>query len=176
MHFSLSFRILFFFCATGQDGVHGSPAGRTGSRPCGRWRTARSAASLMMLASSAPEAPGVMRATTVKVAVGTNLDLFGVHAAGCSRGLSGRAAPRVRGGQNGRGAVRAGSRDSGRLVAARITTPLVAVEAVHLGQQLVQGLLALVVAAQAAGTVTLFADGIDLIDKHDAGRFFARPA
>ena len=43
-----------------------------------------------------------------------------------------------------------------------------AVEAVHLGQQLVEGLLALVVAADAGRAVALFADGVDLVNKHDA--------
>ena len=47
---------------------------------------------------------------------------------------------------------------------------LAAVKAVHLGQELVEGLLALVVAAHGVGAVALFADGIDLIDKDDAGR------
>lgn len=47
---------------------------------------------------------------------------------------------------------------------------LVVVEAIHLGQQLVERLLTLVVAAKAA-TVTLFADGINLIDKYDTGPF-----
>ena len=41
---------------------------------------------------------------------------------------------------------------------------LAAVKTVHFRQQLVQGLLALVVAAQTAG-ITLFADGVDLVDK-----------
>lgn len=48
---------------------------------------------------------------------------------------------------------------------------LVVVEAIHLGQQLVERLLTLVVAAKAA-TVTLFADGINLIDKYDTGGLF----
>ena len=43
-----------------------------------------------------------------------------------------------------------------------------AVKAVHLGEQLVQGLLPLVVAAGELA-VTLFADGIDLVDENDAG-------
>ena len=46
----------------------------------------------------------------------------------------------------------------------------VALEAVHLGEQLVQGLLTLVVAAQLAA-VPLLADGVDLVDEHDAGAF-----
>ena len=45
----------------------------------------------------------------------------------------------------------------------------VALKAVHLRQQLVDGLLALVVAAAHAGA-TLAADRINLIDEHNAGR------
>ncbi len=45
----------------------------------------------------------------------------------------------------------------------------VGVEAVHLDEDLVQGLLALVVAAAQTST-TLSADGIDFVDKHDARR------
>ena len=45
------------------------------------------------------------------------------------------------------------------------------VKAVHLRQQLVQGLLPLVVAAHAV--VAGFADGVDLIDEHDAGGHLA---
>ena len=47
----------------------------------------------------------------------------------------------------------------------------VALKAVHLGEQLVQGLLPFVVAAHAAG-VSFLADGIDLVYEHDAGSFF----
>ena len=50
---------------------------------------------------------------------------------------------------------------------------LAGVKAVHLGQQLVEGLLPLVVAAQAAG-VPLLADGVDLVDEHDAGGLLPR--
>ena len=49
----------------------------------------------------------------------------------------------------------------------------VALKAIHLGEQLVQGLLPLIVAAQLAA-VALLADGVDLIDKDDAGCFFLR--
>src|SRR5205814_9801697 len=45
----------------------------------------------------------------------------------------------------------------------------VGVEAVHLDQQLVEGLLALVVTAAEAGA-TLAADRVDLVHEHDAGR------
>ena len=44
-----------------------------------------------------------------------------------------------------------------------------AVEAIHLRQKLIQGLLPLVIAAE-AGAAALLADGIDLIDEDDAGR------
>ena len=47
----------------------------------------------------------------------------------------------------------------------------VALKAVHLGEQLVQSLLTLVVAAEIAA-VALLTDGIDLIDEHDAGGLF----
>ena len=47
------------------------------------------------------------------------------------------------------------------------------VEAVHLDQQLVEGLLALVVAAAHAGA-TVPADGIDLVDEDDCGRVLLR--
>src|SRR5437879_11288938 len=45
----------------------------------------------------------------------------------------------------------------------------VGVEAVHLDQDLVEGLLALVVAATQAGAA-LAANGVDLVDEYDAGR------
>ena len=46
---------------------------------------------------------------------------------------------------------------------------LVGLEAVHLDQQLVEGLLALVVAAAEAGAA-MAADGVDFVDEDDAGR------
>ena len=49
---------------------------------------------------------------------------------------------------------------------------LSAVETVHFGEQLVQCLLTFVVAADAGAVVTLFADGINLVDEYDAGGFF----
>ena len=48
-----------------------------------------------------------------------------------------------------------------------------AVKAVHLGQQLVKRLFTLVIAAQAAA-VTFFANRINLVDEHNAGRLFTR--
>ena len=49
---------------------------------------------------------------------------------------------------------------------------LARVEPVHLGEQLVQRLLALVVAAESV--VAALADGIDLVNEHDAGRLLLR--
>ncbi len=49
------------------------------------------------------------------------------------------------------------------------------VEAVHLGEQLVERLLALVVAAVGAG-VALFAYRVYLVDEDDAGRLLIAPA
>ncbi len=45
----------------------------------------------------------------------------------------------------------------------------IVVEAVHLDEQLVQRLLAFVVATAHAGTATLAADSIDLVDEDDGG-------
>jgi hypothetical protein len=61
----------------------------------------------------------------------------------------------------------AGSRMSGRLVAA-MTRPSLRVEAVHLDEHLVEGLLALVVPAAHAGAAVA-ADGVDLVDEDDRG-------
>src|SRR5690606_34685613 len=47
-------------------------------------------------------------------------------------------------------------------------------EAVHLGEDLVEGLLALVVAADAAGAAAGAADGVDLVDEDDGRRDLAR--
>jgi hypothetical protein len=55
------------------------------------------------------------------------------------------------------------------LVAAMMMTPSLALEAVHLDEQLVERLLALVVAAAHAGAAVA-ADGVDLVDEDDAGR------
>ena len=63
----------------------------------------------------------------------------------------------------------AGSSTSGRLVAAIRMTPSFDLEAVHLDEELVQRLLALVVTAAEAGAA-MAADGVDLVDEDDAGR------
>ena len=69
------------------------------------------------------------------------------------------AGPRERGVER-FGAVRRGEDDDA----------VVALKAIHLRQKLVERLLALVVAAEPAA-VALLADGVDLVDEHDARRF-----
>ena len=64
-----------------------------------------------------------------------------------------------------------GSRESGRLVAARITTPLEPSKPSILCQKLVQCLLTLIVSAAHSGAVTFLADGIDFINKYDTWCF-----
>ena len=63
----------------------------------------------------------------------------------------------------------AGSSTSGRLVAAIRMTPPRDVEAVHLDEELVERLLALVVAAAHAGAAVA-TDGVDLVDEDDRRR------
>ena len=79
--------------------------------------------------------------------------------------MSGRSRITCRSKRPGRSS--AGSRTSGRLVAAMTMTLVLRVEAVHLDQDLVERLLALVVAAAQAGAA-LAADGVDLVDEDDA--------
>ena len=92
------------------------------------------------------------------------MELEDVLTAGQIGQLDGDAAVKTTGAQQGRIKL------SGRLVAAR-TTILVVIEAVHLGQQLVERLLTLIVAAKATA-IALLADGIDLVDEHDTRGLF----
>ena len=79
---------------------------------------------------------------------------------------------RRRGGRSGPGRSSAGSRISGRLVAPSTITLVARVEAVHLGQDLVQRLLALVVAAGDVGPAggARAPDRVELVDEDDRGR------
>ena len=78
---------------------------------------------------------------------------------------------------NGNTAVKAAGAQQGRIKAigtvgrSEDDDTLMVIEAVHLGQQLVERLLALVVAAKAAA-IALLADRIDLVDEHDARGLF----
>ena len=109
-------------------------------------RTARRAASLTMLASSAPEAPEAIRATVLKSTSVGQRDLLGVD-------LQDLLAALEVGQLHRHPAVEAAGAGQGRVQRLRAVgggqndDAGVALKAVHLGQQLVQGLLPLVVAA-----------------------------
>ena len=128
-------------------------------------RAVSSAASLRTLARSAPVKPGVRRATDEQVDVrrhrlAARVDLEDLVAAGQVGGvdpdLAVEAARAQQRGVEHVGTV--GGRDQDDAAAD--------VEAVHLDQQLVEGLLALVVAAAHAGAAVA-ADGVDLVDEDD---------
>ena len=135
------------------------------SRPS---RVADSAASLTRLARSAPEKPGVFWATTCRLTSSASGFPFA-----CTP--EDRLARRQLGPVDEDAAIEAaraqqrrvehvgtvGGRDDDHQVAA--------LEAVHLRQQLVQRLLALVVAAAETGAPRA-ADGVNLVDEHDGGR------
>ena len=79
--------------------------------------------------------------------------------------LNGDATVKTTGAQQGR--VKA----VGTVGSSKNDDTLVVIEAVHLGQQLVERLFALVVATKATA-IALLTDGIDLVDKHDARGLF----
>ena len=85
--------------------------------------------------------------------------------------LSGRSTSTCRSKRPGR--ISAESSVSGRLVAAMMMRPLLRVEAVHLRQQLVERLLALVVPGEVARPARL-ADRVELVDEDDARRLLLR--
>ena len=130
-------------------------------------RAARSAASLARLARSAPEKPGVDWAMSPRFTDGASGILLewilqDRLPAGAvrerDRDLTIEAARSQQGRVEDVGAVGGGEDDDARLV----------VEAVHLDEELVEGLLALVVAA-AEARASLSSDGVDLVDEHDRG-------
>ena len=136
-------------------------------------RVASSAASLTRLARSAPVKPGRERGDLLEVDVGGELHLLRVHLQDlrCGPVLSGRSTSTWRSKRPARSS--AGSRISGRLVAASSTRPGARIEAVELDQQLVQRLLLLVVAAQAAGAARA-AERVELVDEDDRRRLLPR--
>ena len=128
-------------------------------------RAVSSAASLSTLARSAPVKPGVRRATDSRSTPGRHRLAAGVHledlvaaveVGGVDLDLPVEAARTQQRRVEDVGPV--GGRDE--------DDPAAHVEAVHLDEQLVQGLLALVVAAAHAGAAVP-ADGVDLVDEDD---------
>ena len=122
-----------------------------------------------MLASSAPEAPEAIRATLLKVHVLGHLDLFGVDLQNLLPALQVgqlHRHPPVKASGPGQGGVQR----LGPVGGCQNDDAVVALKAVHLGEQLVQGLLPLVVAADLP--IPLFADGVNLVDEYDTGGLF----
>ncbi len=133
-------------------------------------RAVSRAASFSTLARSAPVKPGVRLATDAQVDVGGDRLVGAVdaedlqpalHVGRLDGDLAVEAARTQQGGVEHVGAVGRGDQHHAA----------VHVEAVHLDQQLVQGLLALVVAAAHAGAAVA-SDGVDLVDEDDGRRGF----
>ena len=131
-------------------------------------RAAIRAASLTRFMRSAPEKPGVPRAMVLRLTSGASGTLRTCTLRICSRPTTSGLgtidlAVEAAGTQQRRiehvGPVGGGDQDDA----------LVRLEAVHLDQQLVERLLALVVAAAEAGAAVA-ADRVDLVDEDDAGR------
>ena len=131
-------------------------------------RAASRAASFTRLARSAPEKPGRAAGDDRGIDIGRQRHLAHMHlqdllAAQDVRVGHDDLAVEAAGAQQRRiehvGAVGGGDQDHA----------LIRLEAVHLDQQLVEGLLALVVAA-AEARAAMPADGVDLVDEDDAGR------
>src|ERR1700690_1402961 len=147
-------------------------------------RTAKIAASLARLARSAPENPGVPRATTVRSTSGASFlsRTWTLRIAAPSLTLgSGGVTLEDRGsaadvGQRDRdlpvepaGAQQRRVEDLGPVGGAEDHDAGRGVEAVHLGQQLVEGLLPLVVGDDRAQPGPALADGVDLVGEDDRG-------
>src|SRR6202167_4116747 len=142
-------------------------------------RTAKIAASLARVARSAPENPGVPRATTVRSTFGASFlpRTWTLRIAARSLTL-GSGIVTCRSNRPGRSS--AASMTSRRVVAPRTTAPAAGAqpaagrfEAAHLGQQLVEGLLPLVVGDDRARPGPALADGVDLVDEDDRRRALA---
>ena len=137
-------------------------------------RAASSAASFTRFSRSAPEKPGVPRAITDRLTSEFKQDAPHVHAqdrlaAAQVRAVHGDVAVEAARAQH-RGVEHVGAvrrRDDDHA--------LVRLEAVHLDEQLVQGLLALVVAA-AETRAAVPADRVDLVDEDDARARSSCPA
>ena len=138
------------------------------SMSCALLRAVSSAASLSTFARSAPVKPGRLAREHLEVdalghrlALGVHLEdlLAALEVGGVDADLAVEAARAQQRGVEDVGAVGRGDQDDVRLD----------VEAVHLDEQLVEGLLALVVAAADAGAAVA-ADGVDLVDEDDGRR------
>ena len=131
-------------------------------------RAAISAASLTRLARSAPEKPGVpramMRGSTSEASGTLRICTFRIFSRPTTSGLGTTTWRSKRPGRSSAGIEHVGPVGRGDQDDA-----FIGLEAVHLDQQLIEGLLALVVAAAEAGAA-MTADRVDLVDEDDAGR------
>ena len=135
-------------------------------------RAVSSADSLIRFARSAPVKPGVWPASASRsICLASGLPRVWTSRIFLRPLRSGRSTTIWRSKRPGRSS--AGSRMSGRLVAAIRMMLSFIVEPVHLDEELVQGLLALVVAAAHAGAA-MAADGVDLVHEDDAGGVLLR--
>ena len=132
-------------------------------------RAARSAASLIEVGQVGAAEPRGLLGEHLEIDVGRERLVARVDLEDLLAAARCRAGRRTTWRSNRPGRSSAGSSTSGRLVAAITMTLSVGLEAVHLDEELVERLLALVVAAAEAGAA-LAADGVDLVDEDDAGR------
>src|ERR1700680_1841058 len=130
-------------------------------------RAVRSAASLIRFERAAPVKPGVWPASaSMSMPFASGLPRVWTSRILARPLRSGRSTAIWRAKRPGRG--RGGGGVAGPVVARDHDDVVLRLEAVHLDQQLVEGLLALVVTAAQAGAAVA-ADGVDLVDEHDAG-------
>ncbi len=171
MSFSLSFITRVRRCGPAITRSTASSRARL-SISCALLRAVSSAASLSTFARSAPVKPGRLAREHLEVdalrhrlALGVHLEdlLAALHVGGVDADLAVEAARAQQGGVEDVGAV--GRRDQDDVG--------LDVEAVHLDEQLVEGLLALVVTAAEAGAAVA-ADGVDLVDEDDGRRVLLR--
>ncbi len=131
-------------------------------------RAARRAASLTRLARSAPEKPGRTAGQQLQLHVGGQRNASGVDAKNLLAALDvGTRHHHLA--IEATGTEQSGIEHVGPVGGGDEDDPLVRLEAVHLHQELVEGLLAFVVAAAEPGA-TVAAHGIDLVHEDDAGR------
>src|SRR3972149_6570579 len=124
-------------------------------------RAARIAPSLTRFARSAPENPGDWRErSSIETFLSSGLPLMWTRRIAARPFMFGRA-------RMTRGAKRPGGGDGGAVGGGDDDDVRVRVEAVHLDEDLVEGLLPLVVAAAEAGAA-LAADRVDLVHEDDA--------
>ena len=161
---------LILFLGTGQDGIHGFLQVVLGN---GHAVVAHSAQGGFVddIGQLGTGSTGSHAGNHGKVTVGADFDLLSVQAQDAFAAfqvgqLHGHTTVKTA------GAGQSGVKGFRTVGGGQNDNTLSGVKPVHFGQQLVQSLLAFIVAAHTGSTVTLFANGIDLINKDNAGGFF----